>query len=503
MKFASDCQNRPKLGHLVPELSRFDESELMVGPLVFDSRTIEAGDCFVALVGAQSDGTQFIDDAVNRGARMVMVSGASFDVSYLAGQVALVSIPNIEQALSAIAGRWFGEPSSKMNVIAITGTNGKTTCCQWLAQLLNDEKAPCASIGTLGFGVVGESLVETGFTTPDAITTQAIISTLKDSGARSLVMEVSSHSLVQARVAAVAIDVAVFTNIGRDHLDYHGDIESYVLAKLNLMRVKSLRAAVINLDDDYAARFVDALANTVQLVTFGLSESADVSAINVRYLPQGVEADITYQEQCWPIALPIWGEFNVSNLLAVIAAAIAVGHDISDLITRLSVLKPVAGRLQPANHGVKPQVLVDFAHTADALESVLLAIRAHSQKKLWCVFGCGGDRDKGKRVLMAKVAEKYADKVVVTSDNPRSENPADILRDILNGFQQPELVVSKIDRQAAIEFAIENASEDDCIVIAGKGHEQYQLIGSDKIAFCDISVATHSLQKRSQHGGAQ
>ncbi|MGH1373835.1 MAG: UDP-N-acetylmuramoyl-L-alanyl-D-glutamate--2,6-diaminopimelate ligase [Cellvibrionaceae bacterium] len=503
MMAAQNNQNTSMLGHLVPELSAFKEAGLSVGRLVLDSRKIEAGDCFVALRGTQLDGTQFIDGAIKRGAKTVMVSGASFDISYLAGPVTLVTVPNLEAELSAIAGRWFDRPSSKMNVVAITGTNGKTTCCQWLAQLLGNDQAPCASIGTLGFGLLGEPLIETGLTTPDAIATQAILSELHIRGAKSVVMEASSHSLAQARAAAVDIDVAVFTNIGRDHLDYHGDVDSYVAAKLKLMGFSSLRAAAINLDDAYAKSFVDALDSSVAVITFGFDSSADLSAANVRYLAQGVEADITYGGDTWPIALPIWGEFNVSNLLAVIAAAIATGRDIDKLIEKLNSLKPVAGRLESVSQDSKPQVLVDFAHTADALESVLLAIRAHSQKKLWCVFGCGGDRDKGKRVLMAEVAEKYADHVVVTSDNPRSEDPQSILQDVLKGFQKPERVISQVDRRAAIEYAIENAAQADCVLVAGKGHEQYQLIAGEKISFSDLDVAKNAVARRMKKESVQ
>lgn len=503
MMAANDRQNFPTLGHLVPELCAFKEATLPVGRLVLDSRKIESGDCFVALVGSQLDGTQFIDGAIKRGAKIVMVSGSHLDVSYLAGRVALVTIPNLATELSAIAGRWFSMPSSKMNVIAITGTNGKTTCCQWLAQLLNSDEKACATIGTLGFGLVGESLIETGLTTPDAITTQSIISDLYSRGATSLVMEASSHSLEQARAAAVDIDVAVFTNIGRDHLDYHGDLKTYIAAKLKLMQFNSLRAAVINRDDEYAETFIGALDKSVSVVTFGLEESADLAMVNIRYLAQGFEADLVYKGKHWPIALPVWGEFNVSNILAVIASAMALGNDIETTVDKLNKLQPVAGRLQPVSQGSQPQVLVDFAHTADALQSVLSAIRAHSQKKLWCVFGCGGDRDKGKRALMAAVAEQFADQVVITSDNPRSEEPAAILQEILNGFEKPERVVSNVDRQAAIEFAIEQADSGDCILVAGKGHEQYQLIGKEKIEFCDLTVADHALRRRLATGVAQ
>lgn len=495
--------SKPTLGQLLPEFSGFASDTFPVGRLVLDSRKIENGDCFVALVGANADGTEFIDAAIARGAQMVMQDADAFGVSAGAASVPCVSVPNLPHRLSQLAGRWFNEPSEKMTVVAITGTNGKTTSSQWLAQLLNSDVAPCASLGTLGFGLVGEPLVETGLTTPDAISTQSILSQLHLRGAKAVVMEASSHSLEQGRAAGVDIDVAVFTNIGRDHLDYHGDIESYVAAKTTLMTYPSLKSAVINNDDEYASSFTNVLSDEIAVTTFGLESRADVSVANVNYLSAGIEADICYQGKSWPISLPIWGDFNLSNVLAVVAAAIALGEDMSDIQAKLSSLKSVPGRLQTVGDCSDIRVLVDFAHTADALESVLKAVRAHSENKLWCVFGCGGDRDKGKRPLMAAVAERVADRVVLTSDNPRSENAEEILSDILSGFKQPQSAIVNADRRLAIDCAIEQAAPGDCIVIAGKGHEQYQLIGDQELYFCDVTVAESALQNRKNKVRAQ
>lgn len=495
MMSASTVSLAPTLGQLLPEFLGSAAETLIVGRLVLDSRKIESGDCFVALVGTNVDGTQFIDTAIARGAHMIMKGGDAFEVSTDSENVPCVSVPNLSQRLSQMAGRWFDEPSEKMTVVAITGTNGKTTCSQWLAQLLNSDESPCASLGTLGFGLVGEALVETGLTTPDAIQTQSILSQLYSRGAKAVVMEASSHSLEQGRIAAVDIDVAVLTNVGRDHLDYHGDMETYIAAKTRLMAFPSLKSAVINRDDQYASLFTDALDDDVAVTTFACQSAADISIDNVNYLPTGIEAEICYQGKSCPVSLPIWGDFNLSNLLTVVATASALGEPMSDIITKLDSLTSVAGRLQPVGD-TDVQVLVDFAHTADALESVLTAVRAHSRKKLWCVFGCGGDRDKGKRPIMAAVAERLADQVILTSDNPRTENAEQILKDILSGFERPQSVVTYDDRKAAIDYAIEHATPGDCIVIAGKGHEQYQLIGDQKLPFCDVAMAESALKLR-------
>lgn len=492
----------PMLGHLMPGLSLQNVQNIPVGPLVLDSRQINAGDTFVALAGSQTHGSQYIDSALEKGAALVLVEGESERCEQLDCGAYCVALPDLRNQLSALAGSWYGAPSRKLSMVAITGTNGKTTCSHWLAQLLNEEESPAGSIGTLGYGLVGQSIVTTGMTTPDAIATQKILSQLRDEGAKSVVMEVSSHSLDQGRVAAVEFDVAVFTNIGRDHLDYHGDMASYVASKAQLMSFEGLGTAVINVDDAYAGTFIQALSGKTKLLTYGLQKSADFSFQDIQYLPEGIVANLHTPESVMEVRLPVWGEFNLQNLLAVVASGYAMGRSVESLVSRLPGLKPVPGRLESVDDNSDLTVLVDFAHTADALESVLTAIRHHSQQRLWCVFGCGGDRDAGKRPLMAQAAEKIADEIVVTSDNPRTEDPQSILDDVMAGFSRSEHVHCLIDRKDAIRFAINHASAGDCILIAGKGHEDYQQIGTEKLPFSDVAVARLVLRERkASHSG--
>lgn len=488
----------PTLGQLLSDLSLADAEKLSVGPLVLDSRRVTPGDTFVALAGAHQDGSQFIDQALQQGAGLILTEGQVADCTPLAKSVYQVTVPELRQRLSAIAGAWFGAPSQSMSMVAITGTNGKTTCSHWLAQVLNAPQTPAASIGTLGYGLAGQPLTMTGLTTPDAIATQQILAELKADGAGSVVMEVSSHSLDQGRVAGVEFDVAVFTNIGRDHLDYHGSMDNYVASKTRLMKFSSLRAAVINLDDLYADFFLQALLPEVKRLTYSLREAADFGFKNIEYRLEGVAATLITPEGNFDVELPVWGEFNLQNILAVLATGYSLCQPLSNLVAALPRLQPVAGRLELVDRGADLTVLVDFAHTPDALCSVLSAIRQHSTQRLWCVFGCGGDRDSGKRPLMAEIAEHIADEIVVTSDNPRSESPQEIINDVMGGFARPEKVHSIPDREAAIRYAINNASAGDCILIAGKGHENYQLIGSERLPFSDVAVARLALKDRAE-----
>lgn len=509
--------NCPTLGQLLTGFDLGELSELAVGPLRLDSRKIQPGETFVALQGVHQKGADYIGSAVEHGATLVLIDGKEFGVSYFS-RVPLVSVPGLRQQLSFLAGQWFGRPSSAMSVVGITGTNGKTTCCQWLAQLLDGMPqasamkahksdagmseptlsiVKAATVGTLGYGLVNGVLTDTGLTTPDAVDFQALLSSLLSAKANTVVAEVSSHSLDQGRVAAVEFDVAVFTNIGHDHLDYHGSLARYVEAKAALMKFSSLSAAVINLDDDFAPQFICEVAKNVRVITYGVEKtSADFSVENVVYKPAGTEAVLRTPEGKFNLKLPVWGEFNLCNVLAVIASGFALGYSVETLVARLDAIKPVPGRLEPVAVDTDITVLIDFAHTADALRSVLSAARHHIKGNIWCVFGCGGDRDITKRPLMAKIAQTLADYVVVTSDNPRSENPANIIDGIMSGFQQPSAVHRIEDRETAIRFAIEQAAPGDCVLLAGKGHEEYQLIGSQRLPFNDAAVARLALQVR-------
>ncbi len=517
MMTQANLQTLPTLGQLLPEVSLLEAALFPVGPLVLDSRQVSSGDTFIALPGSQHDGRRFIDNALQQGASLILTeqeTSSEVTCQALANGIQQVAIPALRQRVSEMAARWFGNPSSSIKVVGITGTNGKTTCSQWLAQLLSSDAQPAGTVGTLGYGRVGQPLIETGMTTPDAVATQQILSILLGQGVESVAMEVSSHSLDQGRVSAVDIDVAVFTNIGRDHLDYHGDMASYVASKTALMSFQSLKAAVVNRDDPCSGEFIAKLSPAVSLLTYGLQgnglqqdssqENLDFTLRDVHYLPDGVTATLISPEGEFDLSLAIWGEFNLRNILAVIASAYALGYPMADLVVKLADLTPVSGRLEPVTIPSDITVLIDFAHTADALTSVLSAVRQHSSQRLWCVFGCGGDRDKGKRPIMAAAAEAVADRIVVTSDNPRTEDPQTIIDEVMTGFERPQQVTALADRHDAIQYAIQQAESGDCIVIAGKGHEDYQQVGTEKRPFSDMNEAQLAVtQRRVEKGGLQ
>lgn len=482
----------------------FDDARLSireVGRLCLDSRQIQAGDTFVALLGGQSDARDFINSAVAKGAALVLceAAGVDFSLSYC-GEVPVIAVPNLDARLSKMAGVYFNEPAQFMNMIGVTGTNGKTTCSHWLAQLLVLLGQSSATIGTLGFGLQGSALTETGMTTPDAIATQQILSQLHEQGAQNVVAEVSSHSLVLHRVNGVPFKVALVTNVGRDHLDFHGSIEEYVAAKKVLVSFDSLEHVVLNLDDDFYDEF-KAAVTAKRLTTFSLLNSqADFYAKDIVYLPQGVSFTLISPDADFNLVLAVYGEYNIYNVLSVVASAAALGFSVADIVSKLSNLTAIAGRLEKIEHTGDVDVIVDFAHTADALESVLAGIKSHAKNNLWCVFGCGGDRDVGKRPLMAAAAERLADQVVVTSDNPRTESSDSIVEDISKGFSRVDTVTFISDRAAAIEYAVMNASAGDVILIAGKGHENHQIIGVEKLPFSDVACARLAVRRRQERG---
>jgi UDP-N-acetylmuramoyl-L-alanyl-D-glutamate--2,6-diaminopimelate ligase len=489
------------LGHLFPGENLSDYAERPVGRLCLDSRNLQPGDCFVALPGARVDGRVFIDMAIAAGVDLILSESDGDKLEFETRDEALiVSVPQLSQQLSAVAGRYFAEPSAGMTLVGITGTNGKTSCSQWLAQLLSDMgESKAASIGTLGYGRVGEELSYTGMTTPDAIQFQEILAGFVDAGVGSVVAEVSSHSLVLGRVTALDIDVAVMTNISRDHMDFHGDEASYVAAKCELMKFASLKKAVLNRDDVYFDEFASAC--DCEIVTTSLQNSAaDFYARELSYNAQGISAVLCTPEGEFPVQLSLWGDFNLHNILTVTAAAYACGYAVVDIVARLPALQPVSGRLETVMVDADISVVVDFAHTPDALRAALQALRKHTRSKIWCLFGCGGDRDQGKRPMMAALAETLADQVVVTSDNPRSEDPQAIIEEIRQGFTKEDRVSVMEDRAKAIEAVIVQAEPGDIVLLAGKGHEDYQIVGENKLPFSDFASARLALHKRMEAG---
>lgn len=451
-----------------------------VSAITLDSRQVKPGALFVALPGLRQDGRAFLADAAARGAAAVVFDPEGFSPPPVS--IPALGVPRLAAHASAIADRFYGAPSRHLVVIGVTGTNGKTTCTQLLAQALDHPPRRCAVIGTLGYGFPGA--IDPGLhTTPDAIAAQRLLAEVLAAGAAYAAMEVSSHALEQGRVEAVAFTVAVFTNLTRDHLDYHGDMGAYAAAKSRLLMRDGLTAAVVNRDDAYGRELIERLGGRTRVVTYGLS-GGDVYAAGLDCTPDGLRLRAKTPRGEIDIATPLLGRFNAYNLLAVLAVLLALGFDPDDAARRLANLRPVPGRVERFQAGGdRPLIVVDYAHTPDALEQVLQALRPHASGKLWCVFGCGGDRDRGKRPQMGRIAERLADRVILTDDNPRHESGDAIVRDIAGGMRAAPRVIR--DRRVAIAAALAEAAAGDVVLVAGKGHEDYQQVGDTRYPYSD------------------
>lgn len=473
--------------------------------LVTDSRLIRRGDTFVAYPGEKADGRQYIATAISQGASAVIWEEQHF-VWDDAWQVPNFAVTDLRNKAGWLADAAYGTPSEKLWVVGITGTNGKTSTCHWIAHALNGAGKKCALIGTLGNGFV-DALHATENTTPDAIRVHGLMSDYLRDGAQAVAMEVSSHALSQGRVNAVHFDVAMLTNLSRDHLDYHGDMQSYADAKRKLFDWQQLGFVVLNLDDPYGVELAEQLQDTeAEVIAYGLSDAALLLAerLGLRMVygnllnmtGQGIRLEVHSSWGTAELNSGLVGRFNAANLLGALAVLLVSGVALNDAAHILGRAQPVTGRMQRLGSGDEPTVIVDYAHTPDALEKVLQALREISLAaggKVLCVFGCGGDRDRGKRAMMGLVAEKFSDFCIVTSDNPRSENPREIIAEIVNGMNDDnhEIIV---DRAVAIQSAIRYARQNDTVLIAGKGHEDYQEINGIKHPFNDVSVAKQALQ---------
>lgn len=475
------------LNQLLPQAA----SSTLIRELTLDSRKVRPGDLFLAVPGTQQDGRVHIADAVARGAAAVAyeTEGAAVMTAHSAELVALKGLAN---QLSAIAGRFYGEPSRGLHLIGITGTNGKTSVSQLLAQALDLLGERCGIVGTLGNGFYG-ALEQGRHTTPDPIGVQATLADMKKAGARAVAMEVSSHGLHQGRVAALAFDVAVLTNLSRDHLDYHGSMQAYAEAKAALFAWSGLRCRVLNLDDAFG-RELAAAEHESRLISYSLDDAgAYLYCRDAQFDEQGVRATLVTPRGEGSLRSSLLGRFNLSNLLAVVGTLLGLDYPLDEILKVLPQLQGPIGRMQRLGGGKKPLVVVDYAHTPDALEKVLEALRPHVKGRLLCLFGCGGDRDSGKRPLMAAVVERLADGVLVTDDNPRTEVPAQIFSDIRAGFAVAESVHFVHGRGQAIAQLIAAASADDVLVLAGKGHEDYQEINGVRQPFSDLVEAANAL----------
>ncbi|WP_407312146.1 UDP-N-acetylmuramoyl-L-alanyl-D-glutamate--2,6-diaminopimelate ligase [Pseudomonas sp. nanlin1] len=475
------------LSKIFPQAGR----DPLIRELALDSRAVRPGDLFLAVPGAKVDGRAHIADALKRGAAAVAYEVEGATVLPLT-DVPLIPVKGLAAQLSGLAGRFYGEPSRLLNLVGVTGTNGKTSVTQLVAQALDQLGEHCGLIGTLGTGFHG-ALVSGRLTTPDPIAVQATLYDLKKTGAKAVAMEVSSHALDQGRVAALAFDVAVLTNLSRDHLDYHGSMQAYAAAKARLFAWPNLRCRVLNLDDAFG-RQLAGNAEESRLITYSLvDKQATLYCRDARFDDTGVRATLVTAQGEHGLRSRLLGRFNLSNVLAAVGVLLGMDYPLDDILKVLPSLEGPQGRMQRLGGGTQPLVVVDYAHTPDALEKVLEALRPHVKGQLLCLFGCGGDRDRGKRPLMAQVAERLADHVLVTDDNPRTEEPAAIFADIRPGFEAPSIVEFVSGRAQAIARMIATANADDVIVLAGKGHEDYQEINGQRQPFSDLEEAQKAL----------
>jgi len=482
-------------------LDRLAQLGVPLADITADSRAVKLGAIFVAYPGTNQDGRAFIPEAIARGAAAVIWERRGFEWEER-WEIPNLGVEALRERISEIAGNIYGNPSESLFMIGVTGTNGKTSVSQWIAAACEGLGWRSAVLGTLGNGLVGER-AEAKTTTPDAIVLQRLLADYLRRGARVAAMEVSSHGLDQGRVAGIKYDVAIFTNLTRDHLDYHRTMDAYAEAKYRLFSARGLRSAIVNIDDEWGARFAARLAGSGRdVVTFGTAPGARLAASRIALTGAGVAFHLESQWGSGLVAAPVLGALNVSNLMAVIGALIATGFTFDEAVRAVSMLQPVPGRLERLGGGTQPVVVVDYAHTPDALEKALEALRplVPAGNRLFCVFGCGGDRDPGKRSIMGSTAARLADQVIVTSDNPRSEDPRQIIAQVLEGIPWsrsagPERNKVEVheDRQVAIFSAVHHARRGDIVLVAGKGHETYQEIAGTRVPFSDADVARAAL----------
>ena len=463
------------------ELVNCDDLSIEIEGVSYNSKKTQPNDIFVCLPGEHVDGHEFAEEAVDNGALICVVERR------LNLDIPQIVVDSAEIALAKISAEFYSNPSTKINVIGVTGTNGKTTVTHLIQQLYEAFGQRCAMIGTLGYKFSSsEKYHHSGHTTPQAPELQRLMYYVNERCFDNVVMEVSSHSLSQHRVDYVEFKGAILTNLTQDHLDYHITMENYFRAKAKLFEeLVAGDFAVINNDDTYAERFKECVSPSVDLYTYGTTPNADVYAQNIKFNDKGAKFTCIVKGKKYKVSLIMNGMFSVYNILAALATALALGFDIKKSIKVLERITGVAGRFEIVVK--KPIVIVDYAHTPDGLENVLKTARGITPEygKLICIFGCGGDRDATKRPKMGKIAETLADKVIVTSDNPRSENPQQIITDILAGFKNVTDVIVEPDRELAIKEAYKIANPTDVVLVAGKGHEDYQILANETIHFDD------------------
>ncbi len=480
----------------LPARTVHGEMPAVVTGIASDSRRVAPGDCFVAVPGFKQDARRFVAEAVARGAALVVTEGTRLDVA-----VPQILVPSARRAMARLAGAYYGHPSRRLTVVGITGTNGKTTTSYLVEALLRARGLHTGVIGTIQY-VVGDERRPAGQTTPEALELQAMLAEMLGRGVGGVAMEVSSHALVLDRADDLAFDVAVFTNLTQDHLDFHRTFEAYAAAKRHLFELlaaspKPHRVAVVNADDPAGAEMVRGLGLSV--LRFGLTENADVRALEHTSALDGIRMTVSTPRGRLSVASPLIGEHNVLNLLGAVAVGLALELDLPAIGAALAAVDTVPGRFEQVRARQPFLVVVDYAHTPDALERVLATARKLARGRLAAVFGCGGDRDRGKRPIMGAIAARLCDQVWITSDNPRSERPDAIIAEIVEGVRGVGLAadryVAQPDRREAIRAAVRWARAGDAVVIAGKGHETYQIVGTDVLTFDDREVARRALSE--------
>jgi UDP-N-acetylmuramoyl-L-alanyl-D-glutamate--2,6-diaminopimelate ligase len=476
---------------------------LCITGVAIDSRKIKSGDLFLAYRGAQSNGIDYIEDAIHSGAVAIAIDEDE-EINLMSISIPVIKIPNLRKQAGFIISRFYDEPSKELQLIGVTGTNGKTTVSYMIAYALYVLGRQSAVIGTLGYGQF-QQLAASTTTTPDPVTLHSLFSSWRDEVA-FVAMEVSSHALDQGRVAGTEFDIAVFTNLTRDHLDYHETIENYADAKFQLFESSGLKHAIVNVDDSYGAQLIESLPATLNIVAYSTKHNQpvlkndDVSFVYCKKIENDGFITKISVESSWGKAViqtSLLGTFNVDNILAAFATLCVSGFPGAQVAETLSGFAGIPGRMEYFSAEDKPLLVVDYAHTPDALEKALMALRPYCSGNLYCVFGCGGDRDVGKRSQMGAIAERLSDQIVITNDNPRTESPKLIFENILEGFKDKSNVTIKADRSDAITNTFLNANKEDVVLIAGKGHETTQQIGTDLFPFSDRELARRLTEQKS------
>ncbi|MCB1754300.1 MAG: UDP-N-acetylmuramoyl-L-alanyl-D-glutamate--2,6-diaminopimelate ligase [Gammaproteobacteria bacterium] len=474
-----------------------DHAGRQVAGLTLDSRKSGCDFVYFALSGKSTHGLRYVDDVIAAGALAIAVDADDPQLTdaltkHISSRALLIRVTDLSAVVGELAARYYGNSRDGLTVIGVTGTDGKTSVSHCIAQALNASGRPTGLVGTLGWGLPG-NLHKSDMTTPDPVELHRQLAEIRRAGAAYACMEVSSHALDQGRVNGIGFEVAVFTNLARDHLDYHGTVEHYGRAKQRLFEKEGLSAVVINADDAFGRHLLKSTLAPVRPVAYAIDQDADVFAESVTETVSGLVLLIRHAGKRMSVESRLVGRFNAYNILAAFGVLSALGLADEEIAEALASLQPVEGRMEKFAAAGKPTVIVDFAHTPQALALVLGELKKYCKGELWCVFGCGGDRDKGKRAEMGRAAEALADQVVVTNDNPRTEDPQAIADEILEGFTDAACATVILDRAAAIEYAIDQAGAEDWVAVAGKGHEDYQIFGAQRLPFSDRAVVQASL----------